>query len=84
MVNIVADCNTSEDVTLKILSLDEMWGLDEYELNVDWSVALWTGTWTDFKKAYAIDVKWLIAIQLQAIAWTLWTAWDLTININKA
>jgi hypothetical protein len=24
MVNIVADCNTSEDVTLKILSLDEM------------------------------------------------------------
>ena len=84
-VNIVADCNNSEDVTLKILALDEMWGADEYELESNWTKTLWSGAGTDFKKSYSIDTKWLIAIQLQAVAGTVWaTAWDLSININKA
>jgi len=83
-VNIVADCNNSQDVTLKILVLDEIGGSDEYELETNGSRILWSGAGTDFKKSYQVDVDGLVAIQFQAIAGTVGaTAGDLTLKINK-
>lgn len=72
VANVIADCNDSEDVVLKILALNEVWWTDEYELETDWTKTLWSWVGTDFKKSYPIDVTWLSAIKLQVIAWTLW------------
>jgi len=83
-VAIVADANNSEDVTLKLLGLDESGGSDEYEIEGGTTQALWAGAGSDTKISYTFDVKATPFIQLQAIAGTVGaTAGDLTIVINK-
>jgi len=83
-VAIVADVNNSDNVTLKLLGLDESGGSDEYEIEGGTTQALWTTGASDSKFSYTFDVKGTPFIQLQAIAGTVGaTAGDLTIVINK-
>jgi hypothetical protein len=82
-VAIVADVNTSDNVTLKVLGKDESAGTNEYELEGGTTQELWTTGAADMKISYTFDVKGTPIIQLQAIAGTLGTAGDLTITITK-
>jgi len=83
-IAIVADANDSEDVTLKLLGLDESGGSDEYEIEGGTTQALWAGAGSDSKFSYTFDVKGTPFVQLQAIAGTVGaTPGDLTIVISK-
>jgi hypothetical protein len=82
-VAIVADVNTSDNVTLKVLGKDESAGTNEYELEGGTTQELWTTGASDMKMSYTFDVKGTPIVQLQAIAGTLGTAGDLTITITK-
>jgi hypothetical protein len=81
-VGIVLDVNDSENITLKLLGLDESGGSDEYEIEGGTTQAI--AHTADNKFSYEFDVKGSPFIQLQAIAGTVGaTAGDLTINITK-
>jgi len=83
-VGIVADVNNSDNVTLKLLGLDELGGSDEYEIEGGTTQALWTTGASDSKFSYTFDVKGSSFVQLQAIAGTVGaTPGDLTVVISK-
>lgn len=82
---IVMDVNDSEDVDLKFLAKHESGGTDEYEVDGLSEERLWSGSGTDAKKYYEIDVGTVPYIQLQAKAGVVGaTAGDLTIVTNKS
>jgi hypothetical protein len=81
-VGIVLDVNDSENITLKLLGLDESGGSDEYEIEGGTTQAI--DHTADNKFSYEFDVKGNPFIQLQAVAGTVGsTAGDLTITISK-
>lgn len=83
-VFVIADTNDSQDVLMKTLAKYEYGGVNEFDLDTAGETTLWSGTSSDFKKYYEIDVGAIPFIQLQVKAGTVGTtAGNLTIYITK-
>lgn len=81
-VGIVLDVNDSENITMKLLGLNESGGTDEFEIEGGLTQAI--AHTADAKFSYEFDVKGSPFVQLQAIAGTVGaTAGDLTLTISK-
>jgi hypothetical protein len=81
-VGIVLDVNSSTDITLKLLGLNESGGIDEFEIEGGTTQAI--PHTADAKYSYEFDVKGSPFVQLQAKAETVGaTPGDLTVYITK-
>lgn len=81
-VGIVLDVNDSENITMKLLGLNESGGTDEFEIEGGLTQAI--AHTADGKYSYEFDVKGSPFVQIQAIAGTVGaTAGDLTLTISK-